>query len=90
MDDTQTFTWGAQLNVLGYSAVRGNLAALPVGPGNADELCFDDLATPQLVDFDEPDPGAGFWYLSRGENACGAGTYGAGADGAPRITATCP
>jgi hypothetical protein len=90
MDDKETYTWGAQLNSLQYSAVRGNLGALPVGPGAGDEICFDDLDTPQLVDFDEPDPGSGFWYLTRGENACGAGTYGARADGTPRTTTTCP
>ena len=90
MDDKQTYTWGAQLNSLQYSAVRGNLGALPVGPGAVDEICFDDLDTPQIVDFDEPDSGTGFWYLTRGENACGAGTYGARADGTPRITTTCP
>jgi hypothetical protein len=48
-----------------------------------------------LIDATTPAPGAGFWYLSRGENTCsGNGTYGTqgvnGAPGAPRVSTTCP
>ncbi len=92
--DKATYGWSAAAFATRYDVVRGSLSALPVGPGAGDEVCFDDLPGPSLVDTDVPAPGAGFWYLSRGENACGIGTFGTqgvlGAPGAPRVTTTCP
>jgi hypothetical protein len=64
--------------------------ALPVGPNDGDEVCFDRLASTTFVDSALPAPGTGFWYLSRGENACGVGTFGNQSNGSPRITTTCP
>jgi hypothetical protein len=58
--------------------------------GGADETCFANLAETTLVDPTIPAEGTGFWYLSRGENACGIGTLGAQSDGTPRITTSCP
>jgi hypothetical protein len=43
-----------------------------------------------LADSTVPAAGAGFWYLSRGENSCGNGTFGQQSDGTPRLTTTCP
>lgn len=93
--DKQTYIWDPQAGSPRYDVVRGSLSALPVGPGGADEACFDDLAAAVVTDGALPGPGAGFWYLSRGENACaGAGSFGTqglhGAPGAPRVTSTCP
>jgi hypothetical protein len=77
-----------------YDVVRGTVLALPVGPGGGDETCFDNLGGPSLNDPTPPAVGSGFFYLSRGENTCGNGTYGTqgvhGAPGAPRTTTTCP
>lgn len=77
-----------------YDVVRGGIAALPVGPGGGDESCFDNLSAASVSDSTVPASGAGFWYLSRGENTCGNGTYGTqgvhGTPGATRITTTCP
>jgi len=36
-----------------------------------------------------PAPGHGFWYLYRGRNSCGTGSYGFATSGAERIGATC-
>jgi hypothetical protein len=88
--DKTTFSWAAEPAATRFDAVRGLLSALPVGPGGGDEICFADLAGPTLVDTDVPAPGAGFWYLSRGENACGNGSYGQQSNGTPRVTTTCP
>jgi ELWxxDGT repeat protein len=89
-----TIDWSAAAFATRYDVVRGSLGALPVGPGDGDEICVDDLGGPTVVDTDVLAPGAGFWYLSRGENACGIGTFGTqgvhGAPGAPRVTTTCP
>jgi hypothetical protein len=92
--DKTTFSWTAVPAATQYDVVRGSLLALPVGPGAGDESCFDNLAAPSLSDPTVPVAGDGFWYVSRGENACGNGTYGTqgvnGAPGAPRVTTTCP
>jgi hypothetical protein len=88
--DHATFSWSAAAYATQYGAVRGNLAAFPVGIGGAEETCFTNLAETTLVDPAIPPLGTGFWYLSRGENACGIGTWGAQSDGTPRITTNCP
>jgi hypothetical protein len=88
--DKATYTWPAALFATQYDVVRGLMAALPVGPGGGDEVCFDDRAEAWLVDATIPVVGNAFWYLVRGENACGLGTYGTWSDGTLRTTTTCP
>ncbi len=92
--DKRTITWSPVASATRYDVVRGNTANLPVGPGGGDEVCFGNLPGPSLVDTTIPAPSAGFWYVSRGENSCGNGTYGTqnlnGAPGPPRTTTTCP
>ena len=88
--DKATYDWSAVAFATRYDVVRGSLAALPVGPGDADEACFDDLPGPSLMDATLPAAGTGFWYLSRGENACGTGSLGQQSNGASRITTSCP
>jgi hypothetical protein len=92
--DKTTLSWSPVAGATRYDVVRGIASALPVGPGGGDEVCFDDLAAPTVSDPTPAAPGVTFWYLSRGENSCGNGTYGNqgvhGAPGAPRITTTCP
>ena len=85
-----TYSWSAATYATQYDVVRGGTGALPVGPGGGDEVCFDNLSGTTLVDAAVPTPGTGFWYLSRGENACGIGTFGTRSNGSPRITTTCP
>jgi len=88
--DKATYSWSATPLATRYDVVRGSTGAFPVGPGGGDEACFDNLAGPTVVDPLLPPAGAGFWYLSRGENACGLGTYGTRSNGLPRTTTTCP
>jgi hypothetical protein len=88
--DKTSFVWDPQPNSTAYAAVRGALGAFPIGPGDGDELCFSNLAGNTLNDPAVPAPGTGFWYLSRGENTCGIGTFGTRSNGAPRTTTTCP
>ena len=88
--DEATYSWAAAPSATRYDAVRGLLSAMPVGPGGDDEICFSDLPDPTLVDAAVPAPGTGYWYLSRGENDCGAGTFGTRSNGSPRSTTTCP
>jgi hypothetical protein len=86
----ETYSWSAAAFATNYAVVRGSLGALPLGPGGGDEICFDDLTGPSLPDSTVPAPNTGFWYLSRGENSCGNGTYGQQSNGTPRVTTTCP
>jgi hypothetical protein len=92
--DKQTYTWDQQPGPSRYDVVRGLLTGLPVGPGGADEACFNDLVTAALVDGTNPAVGDGFWYLSRSQAAGCSGTFGTrgnrGAHGAQRATTTCP
>ena len=89
-----TYSWSSAPFATRYDVVRGGVSALPVGPGGGDEVCFDNLASPTVNDASIPASGAAFFYLSRGENTCGNGTYGFqgfhGAPGAQRVTTTCP
>ena len=85
-----TYSWLPAANATQYDVVRGSTGAFPVGPGGGDEACFDNLPGPALTDATVPTAGTGFWYLSRGENACGIGTWGTQSNGSPRATTTCP
>ena len=72
-----------------YDLVRGDLAGLPVG--NAAEVCLDaDVGSTSSQDLATPSSGFGFYYLVRGENACGSGGYGTDSFGNPRTTTACP
>ena len=90
-------SWHLAAGATASSILRGDVSALPVGPGGADETCLVDSVPANTLtwpDNENPEPGAGFWYLVRGENAYGHGPYGFEAyDGiptVPRVSATCP
>jgi hypothetical protein len=87
--DKATYSWTTAPYATQYDVVRGSLSAFPVGPGGGDEVCFDNLAGPSLIDATVPGIGTGFGYLARGESACGIGTWGNATSG-PRVTTTCP
>ena len=87
--------WNLAANATSSDVLRGLVRGLPVGPGGAEERCLiHDTVARTLTDADLPSPGDSFWYLIRGENPCGSGTYGFeglnGAPAAPRLSATCP
>jgi hypothetical protein len=88
--DKATFSWPAAQDTTQYDVVRGSTGAFPVGPSGDDEVCFDNLVGATVTDPTVPNAGEGFWYLSRGENSCGIGTFGTQSDGTPRMTTTCP
>lgn len=88
--DNVTYRWSAATYATHYDVVRGSTGLFPVGPGGGDEVCFDNLPGTTLVDPALPAPRTGFWYLSRGENVCGIGTFGTQSNGSARTTTTCP
>jgi trimeric autotransporter adhesin len=88
--DKSTYSWSAAVFATQYDIVRGSTGAFPIGPGGGDEVCFDGLSGTSVVDPAVPGAGSAFWYLSRGDNACGRGTWGVQSNGSPRMTTTCP
>lgn len=73
-----------------HDVVHGVLAELPVGSGGQEICLASGLAASSATDAAVPAEGAGFWYLVRGRNACGVGTYGFRSDGTERTTSACP
>jgi hypothetical protein len=88
--DKATFSWSAVAGATGYGVTRGSTSAFPAGTEGGDEVCLENVAAPTLNDPAVPGADSGFWYLTRGENACGIGTWGTQSDGTPRITTSCP
>ena len=68
-----------------YDLVGGMLAS---PPGFLDISLASCLQSGGLNSYSDarpnPAPGAGFWYLARGNNSCGIGTYGTGSFGLDR------
>jgi subtilisin-like proprotein convertase family protein len=88
--DGATLAWDpdAGIGTL-YDVVRGRVDELPTGSG-ASETCLDaGRVEPTLDSGSDPGSGVAFYYLVRGSNACGAGSYGVGTAGERTITA-CP
>jgi hypothetical protein len=91
--DKLYFTWTSAAPAAGSATVHdlmhGKLEELPVSdaPG---EACVRSGETGTSA-FDEavPPPGHGFYYLVRGRNDCGNGTYGYRSSGPERLTTVC-
>jgi hypothetical protein len=91
--DRVTLSWSSAAFAAGpateHQVVRGLVAGLPVG--DASEACILTGALgSSTTDADLPPSGAAFWYLVRGRNDCGIGTYGSTSGGIPRVSAACP
>lgn len=74
--------WDAEANATAYDVVRGDLGVLAATGdfASATEECLaDDLVTTSLPYSAEPAPDEGFWFLVRGGNCGGAGSYDSGA-----------
>jgi len=88
-----TISWNTAGGATASDVLRGLLSGLPVGPGGGDESCLGSPTSP-ASDSDVPAIGTGFWYLIRGTNACGQGTYGFRTAGVvpttERVSTTCP
>jgi hypothetical protein len=95
--DTSTLSWdsaGAAGPGTVHDVVRGLVSQLPVGVGPAESCFASGIADATVSDPEVPPESVAYWYLARGRNACGVGTYGFqgvnGAPGAERSTSTCP
>jgi hypothetical protein len=92
--DKQTLAWTSAVPTAGSATVhdvmRGALRQFPVGTGGSETCLASGVAGASTVEATTPAAGAGFYYLVRGRNVCGSGTYGFATSGAERITAVCP
>ena len=69
------FTWPAALNATIYDVVSGTRTSGALNFGAS--LCLSAQADTTYDDMRaNPSAGSGYWYLVRGRNSCGTGTYG--------------
>jgi hypothetical protein len=91
--DTVTIQWDSEAPFAGagtvYDLLRGIAAELPVGEGASEECLEDNLSAHHYVEDYAPPLYEIRFYLLRGENACGPGTYGSG-DSGERLSTECP
>jgi hypothetical protein len=89
-----TLVWEASQPTSGSTTVhdvlRGRLSELPVGSGAGETCLAAGTVEATASDLDAPASGTGFWYLVRGRNGCGTGTYGASSAGVTRVSGVCP
>jgi hypothetical protein len=92
--DNTTMSWDS-LSVqagpaVGYDAMRGLISQLPAGGGAAETCLASGTAATSVADLSTPALGTGYYYLVRGGNPCGKGTYGTRSNGTPRTPVVCP
>jgi len=73
-----------------YDICRGSTAGLPVGTESSEICLQNDHNSATIDDSAVPLDGEAFWYLVRGQNTCGTGTYGYTSDLSERMTSVCP
>ena len=71
-----TLAWAVEPRAATYDVARGALTELPVGFGAAETCIAAGTSALSWAVAQNPPPGEGYWYLVRGRNACGAGTWG--------------
>jgi hypothetical protein len=76
-----------------HDVLRGLVGQFPVGSGVA-EICLGATPDDFTSDASAPVAAAAYWYLVRGRNACGTGTYGfrtsGGVPAGERTSSDCP
>src|SRR5262249_40460008 len=86
--------WSASLGSgIVYDVAGGGLDALRAAGGASGASCLQNDAPGTTWNDPRPDPaaGAGYYYLVRGQNVCGGGTYGYATGGSERLPASaCP
>jgi hypothetical protein len=73
-----------------YDVLRGRLGEWPVGSGPGETCAIQATSATSLPPDSPPPLGTGFFYVVRGKNGCGTGTYGFASGGAERTSLTCP
>jgi agmatine/peptidylarginine deiminase len=73
-----------------YDVLRGRIDELPVGSGGSESCLVTSWAGVSFDDTEGPPENTGFYYLVRGGNGCGSGSYGVDSNGAERAANSCP
>jgi len=73
-----------------YDLLRGFTFTLPVGSGITETCVFGNLSNPTAADQAQPPRTRAFYYLVRGENVCGTGSYGTDSALNERLSDACP
>ena len=73
-----------------YDVAAGDIASLAASGFAASAPFACSLTTPTTTDTSVPSAGAGTYYIVRGRNACGAGSWGRNSDGQERVSSACP
>jgi hypothetical protein len=93
-EDKVTLLWDSAAPGAGdgtvHDLVVGSTSEFPVGTGLAEMCVASGVSEATTSHSVEPASGLGTWYLVRGRNLCGSGTYGFQSDGTERTTAVCP
>ncbi len=94
LPDRTTLVWDSSAPEAGpgtvHDVMRGDLAAVSALGSDGSEVCLQfGLVGSTAEDPESPPPGAGFYYLVRGRNACGPGSYGQATGGSEREAGAC-
>lgn len=88
-----TLQWnsgGSSGSATRFDVLRGRVSEWPVGSG-ASEVCLESgLSDAMSSESETPALGEAYYYLVRGHNACGPGSYGRSSSGMERVSSTCP
>jgi N-acetylneuraminic acid mutarotase len=91
--DKTTLRWSSAAPAAGdaivHDVLRGVTGGFPVG-SSPSEICLSSGKPSSKQDQLVPPAGSGFWYLVRGKNTCGTGTYGFSTEGTERSSTACP
>jgi len=92
--DKTTLSWNSAAPASGsgtvHDLVRGSIFQFPVGAGGTETCIASGSAAASAQDPAVPAAGSGFWYLVRGKNGCGNGSYGRATGGSEETSASCP
>jgi hypothetical protein len=94
LTESTQLSWGSLGAGVAYDVAAGTIAELAIDGGVASASCLvEDEASTSWSD-ERGDPtvsGTGYYYIIRGENICGTGSYGTTSTGADRSpTSACP
>ena len=73
-----------------HDVVRGQAGQWPVGTGTSEQCLASGIGAATAIDATLPPAGTALWYLARGRNSCGAGSYGFATGGTERMSGACP
>ena len=91
---SDTLSWSSLATTAGpgtmYDVARGDIANLETAGTAGSVALACAMAGTTATDVETPATGAGFYYMIRGRNSCGAGSWGKDSRQVDRISNACP